>query len=468
MSQPSHHNFLPHTAEDRLEMLKAIGVKTTAELFNDIPESLRQPKTYTALPAQGQSELELQQTMQTYAEGNTGHQMASFLGGGAYHRFIPSAVNTIASRSEFYTAYTPYQPEVSQGTLQTIYEFQTMIAELAGLDVANASVYDGGNAVAEAAFMAVRITKRKQIWITHSVNPEYGQILNTYAKGLGEVTVKDVWADKLPTDGTDDLACVIVQYPNYFGNILDLQALSAFCQQHGALLIVSADPVSLGLLEAPGNLGADIVVGDIQPLGNNLSFGGPYGGYMATRQKYTRQLPGRVVGRAKDKSGKTCYTLTLQTREQHIRREKATSNICTNQALNVLKSTVYLTLMGPGGLKQVANISLQRAHALAKGLTDIEGVSFTFPEQPFCSEFAVTLPVPAHEVLVHLETQGILGGIPLGVAYPELQNSLLISVTEMNSPEEIQRYMEAVDRFLSFRMQPAVKKMEAELEVCER
>ncbi len=441
-------NFLPHTDADRQAMLSAIGKTSIDDLFADIPGALRRRIDYSVLPQAGLSEQELMQELKGLANANAAKDYACFLGGGAYHRFIPMAVNTIAGRSEFYTAYTPYQPEVSQGTLQVGYEFQTMISELTGMDVANASVYDGGVALAEAAFMAVRLTRRKHLLIADTVHPEYRQILDTYVDGLGEVTLETFdplnAAEVFSRANADNVAAVLLQQPNYLGFIEDVEAIRAFCQTSGALFVVSAEPVSLGLLEAPGHYGADIVVGDIQPLGNNLSFGGPYGGFMATKERYMRQLPGRLVGRTEDREGRPCYTLTLQTREQHIRRAKATSNICTNQALNVLKATVYLTLVGPQGLKHLAHLSVQRAHALAEKLTRLDGVELVNPGQPFGFEFTARFPVPVAQVLDALAARNILGGIPVEADYPQYANSLLITATEMTSPEDIARYVDTV------------------------
>ncbi len=450
------HNFLPHTPADRQAMLDTIGVPSVDALFDDIPAQLRENISYQVLPARGLSEAELQQELAQHAADNHGQQMVSFLGGGAYSRFIPMAVNTIAGRAEFYTAYTPYQPEIAQGTLQVTYEFQTMICELTGMDVANASVYDGANALTEAAFMAMRATKRQRILVARSVHPDYRQVLATYVDGLGDVSITefDPRQGEQALAAVEDpagVACVIVQVPDYFGGLNDPAPLRAFCERTGALFIVSADPVSLGLLEAPGRYGADIVTGDIQPLGNNLSFGGPYGGYVATRAKYLRQLPGRLVGRSVDKTGRPCYTLTLQTREQHIRREKATSNICTNQALNVLKATVYMTLLGPAGLRHVANLSAQRAHALAQSLAGIPGVRRLFTDQPFLFEFALQLPGPVQPLLTHLEKQGILGGIALERFYPEYPNSLLVACTETTTPAHLERLTEAMRVFFESR-----------------
>jgi glycine dehydrogenase subunit 1 len=454
------YNFLPHTEAERQLMLAKIGVKNIDALFSDIPTSLRQNIEYTVLPSQGLTEMELQAELQALAHQNKGTELACFLGGGAYNRFIPMAVNTIASRSEFYTAYTPYQPEIAQGTLQVTYEFQTMICELTGMDVANASVYDGASAVTEAAFMAMRTTRRNRILVANSVNPDYRKVLETYAKGLGEVSV-DTFDPLKPGEilsphhpQAQQTACVVMQIPNYWGGLEDPKVIQQFCEATGALFIVSAEPVSLGLLKAPGSYGADIVTGDIQPLGNNLSFGGPYGGYIATKSKYVRQLPGRLVGKTVDRNGKQCYTLTLQTREQHIRREKATSNICTNQALNVLKATVYMTLVGPNGLKHLANLSLQRTHTLASQLRKLPGITLYQAGQPFFAEVALRFPVPVAPLLQHLEQQGILAGIALERFYPDAQNCLLIACTEMTLPSEIDRYVQAVKEYLKLNAPP--------------
>lgn len=445
------HNFLPHTEAERQAMLSKIGVNGIDDLFKDIPGQLREKIHYDVLPQHGLTEAELQQELAESARMNQGARMACFLGGGAYSRFIPMAVNTIASRSEFYTAYTPYQPEIAQGTLQVTYEFQTMICELTGMDVANASVYDGASAVTEAAFMAMRSTRRNRILIANSVHPDYRQVLKTYAEGLGDVTLVTFDpmkpGDFLNPDHPEarKTACVVIQVPNYFGGLEETEAIRQFCETTGAFFIVSAEPVSLGLLKAPGSYGADIVTGDIQPLGNNLSFGGPYGGYIATRNKHVRQLPGRLVGKTIDKNGKQCYTLTLQTREQHIRREKATSNICTNQALNVLKATVYMALIGPNGLRHLANLSVQRTHTLASRLRKLPGVSLYVSGQPFLFEVALRFPIPVKPLLNHLEQQGILGGIELERFYPDAKNCLLITCTETTSPAEIDRYAQAVE-----------------------
>ena len=416
-------------------------------LFDLIPTSLKKFEPLHQLPSTGLTELALQQHLTSMASKNQGASFESFLGGGAYHRFIPPAVNHIASRSEFYTAYTPYQPEISQGTLQVIYEFQTLISELTGMDVTNASVYDGATALTESALMALRIKRRKALVYTETINPQYLQVLKTYVTAMGDVTLH-AFNPLLPIEeqlqvDSKSIAAVITQQPDYFGTIHASGHIQAFCERADVILITAVDPVTLALLEPPSAFGAQIVCGDIQQFGNSVNFGGPYGGFVATTEKLMRQLPGRVVGRTLDKDGKVAYTLTLQTREQHIKREKATSNICTNQSLNMLKATIYLSLVGPNGLRQIAEVSTQRAHELASGILSMPGVSMRF-EQPFLYEFAVRLPMPAATMIQNMAQRfDILAGIDMGRYYPEETNTLLIAVTEMNSPESIQKYLTA-------------------------
>jgi glycine dehydrogenase subunit 1 len=453
-----HFPYLPNTEAERDAMLKEIGVKTFEELIAHIPQTVRAKPLEIA---EGLSELELSSAIQALAAKNKPtSQQSSFLGGGSYRRFVPAVVPAIISRSEFATAYTPYQPEVSQGSLQAIYEFQTAICLITGMDVANASMYDGPTAAAEAAMMAVRLSndKRKKIVIAASVNPEHRMVTETYANSCGIATVI-AKNDKGVSHGAgsdlaqvldSDVACFVVQYPNFFGCIEELEAIAKAVHDAGALLVVISDPISLGLLKAPGDLGADIVVGDAQSCGNFLSFGGPSAGYMACRKEFIRQLPGRLAGMTVDNRGQRAFTLTLQTREQHIRRAKATSNICTNQALNALAMLVYLTCMGPQGLRELANISLQRAHYLADKLTAIEGVSLTFA-QPFFNEFALSLPESASvaDVLKELKAKNILGGIKLSTHYAELSHSILVAVTEMNTVAELDTFAEALAAVLA-------------------
>jgi glycine dehydrogenase subunit 1 len=445
-------NFLPHTPPDRQALLAACGLSQVSDLFADIPVS--SPPHWGNIPLQGLDEATLEANLSDYAYRNTGAGMGCFAGGGAYARYVPAVVSHIASRSEFYTAYTPYQPEIAQGTLQVIYEFQTMIAELTGLPVANASVYDAANAVTEAALMALRITRRSQVLLAPGVHPHAAGALQTYLSPLTDYALicANTGYDPaaLLARLTPQTACLVVQTPDYLGNLWDVAMLAQACQANGTLLVVSADPVSLGLLEAPGKLGADIVVGDLQPLGNGLSFGGPYAGYMACKTAYVRQLPGRLVSRTTDASGQTAYCLTLQTREQHIRRQKATSNICTNQALNVLKATVMLTLLGPQGLQQLARVSVQRAHQLADQLARLPGVTVLNPA--FFNEFVLCLPLPAAQAMAALEPQGLLGGIVLSQSvsgYTLPPRCLLVAVTEMTTPAMLDRYVMTLTTLLN-------------------
>jgi glycine dehydrogenase subunit 1 len=440
--------YLPSTQAERDLMLKEIGVRTFEELISHIPAEVK-AKALDLKP--GLAELELTKELSNLAAKNKPtSQQASFLGGGCYRRFVPAVVPAVISRSEFSTAYTPYQPEVSQGSLQAIYEFQTAVCLITGMDVANASMYDGPTALAEACLMAVRLTSKKKIVLSQALNPEHRMVTETYAKSCDLdhscVAAPDGMTDlgtPLERELASDCACFVVQYPNYFGCIEPLQEIADKVHAQGALLVVVTDPISLGLLKAPGDLGADIVIGDAQSCGNSLAFGGPSAGYMACRKEFIRQLPGRLAGMTVDNRGQRAFTLTLQTREQHIRRAKATSNICTNQALNALAMLVYLTSMGPQGLRDLANISLQRAHYLAQKLTQIEGVELTFA-QPFFNEFALTLPLPPKEVLSELANSKVLGGLELGKHFPHLHNSILVAVTEMNPKEELDQFAEAL------------------------
>jgi glycine dehydrogenase subunit 1 len=442
--------YLPHTGEERQQMLAAIGVKNFEELVSHIPADVR----VKALElAEGLSELELSEHIGSLAAKNKpASQSASFLGGGSYRRFVPAVVSSVLSRSEFSTAYTPYQPEVSQGSLQVIYEFQTAICLLTGMEVANASMYDGPTACAEAAMMAARLTGRKKIVVSKTVNPEYVMVTQTYVKSCGlefaqAQSVRGVTnVDALGLD--DTTAALVVQYPNYFGCLEDLAELAGKAHEKGVLLVVISEPISLGLLESPGAFGADIVVGDAQPCGNWLSFGGPSAGYMACRKDFVRQLPGRLAGMTVDNRGNQAFTLTLQTREQHIRRAKATSNICTNQALNALAMLVYVTALGPRGLHQLSSISTQRAHYLADRLAQVEGVKLTF-EQPFLNEFAVTVDGDLDNLCHELKERGILAGLRLSTFLPDMKNQLLIAVTEMNHKADLDRYVTQLQDILS-------------------
>ena len=442
-----HFNYLPLTDEQRREMLDAIGARSMEDLLVTIPRDLR-GVTLDIPP--GHAEWEVQKQLSVLAGLNKPlSQQRSFLGAGTTLRYRPAAVDHVASRSEFFTAYTPYQPEISQGTLQAIFEFQTMISELTGLPIANASMYDGSTAAAEAALMAVRVTRRPKVLVSQTLHPEYAAVVRTYAWGPGVeiVTVpqRDGCIDLAALDTLldQDVAGLLIQVPNAFGGLEPVDRISERVKNAGALLAVVADPISLGLLEAPGNYGADICVGDAQSLGNAISFGGPHVGFMACREALLRQIPGRICGQTTDNRGNTCYTLTLQTREQHIRREKAASNICTNQALNALTATLYLAMVGKEGLRDIANISLQRAHFLAERISQIPGFSLAY-DIAFFNEFVVKTERPADEVAKALEQRGIVAGLPLARWFPDLTHHLLVTVTETNSPEDLDAFIEAL------------------------
>ena len=365
-----------------------------------------------------------------------------FMGAGAYDHYIPSPIDQLILRQEFYTSYTPYQPEISQGTLQAIFEYQTMISELTGLPVANASMYDGASALAEAAVMSCEATKRNEILVANTVHPESRQVLNTYAKfrniRVKEISYKNgqVDFDDLRSKISRDTAGLIVQNPNFFGIIEDVEALAEIAHNNKSLLTVSADPISLAILKSPGQMGADIAVGEGQSLGNPLNFGGPYLGFMAVTEKLMRKMPGRIVGQTQDKEGRRGFVLTLQTREQHIRREKATSNICSNQALNALQATMYLTFMGKEGLKKVANLSLNKAHYAYDQLIKTGSFKPIFTA-PFFKEFLVESQKPVKELNEKLLADHIIGGYEVEKDYPELKKGYLVAVTEMRSKEAI-------------------------------
>jgi glycine dehydrogenase subunit 1 len=498
--------YLSLTEADRRHMLAEIGVSSVAELFSPIPPAFRSDGL--SLPA-GLSELETRARLRALAARNRPCRSSSFLGAGCYQHLVPAAVSALVARGEFATAYTSYQAEVSQGTLQAIFEFQTSICELTGLEVANASMYDGPSATAEAVFMALRQTKRERIACSAGVHPEVLEVVQTYASGPGfAVEVLDLdgatgttavvgaagaaaaasaaatavagaanaagvaaaanaaaatavagaagvasaaamavagaagaTADLLPGLSVETGA-LVVQQPNFFGVIEDTAALAEAAHAVGALLVVIQNPLTLALLEAPGKLGADIVTGDVQPFGNAMSFGGPSAGYLACREAYLRQIPGRLVGQTVDADGRTCYTLTLQAREQHIRRAKATSNICSNEALNALAATIYLALLGPEGLAELAGICLERAHYLQAGLASVPGITPGFTG-PFFHEFVLRIAGGASSFASALRSHGIDPGVPLGCFSPEWEDLLLVAVTEMNSPADLDSYIEA-------------------------
>jgi len=435
--------YIPQTNDDQQAMLEAVGVASLEELFEMVPSELRLGRQLDLPAAMG--EMELTAHLQQLAARNTSAaQAVCFLGAGSYDHFIPAVVDFVAARSEFYTSYTPYQAEASQGSLQALFEYQTLVTQLTGTDVSNSSLYDGGSAAAEAVLMALGATRRSaRVVVAQSVHPEYRQILATYLANLDAelITVGTpegaVAPEQLETAVNDQTACVLLQHPNFFGCLEEVEAAAEIAHRAGALLVVAVDPISLGLLKRPGDYGADIVVAEGQSLGNPMAFGGPYLGILACREQFVRRMPGRLVGQTVDRRGKRCWVLTLQTREQHIRREKATSNICTNQGLIALRAAVYLAAMGPQGMREVAELCLQKAHYAARRLTAESSLSMVF-DRPTFKEFAVrSSDRPVEELLEAARAQGVFAGVPLGRWYPELADCLLVAVTEKRTKDEI-------------------------------
>lgn len=435
--------FIPNSEGNRENMLRAIGVDDVRELLEPVPERYRLEGGLD-LPAP-LSELELVEFFTELARRNDGAEKVCFLGAGAYDHFIPAAEDHILLRSEFYTAYTPYQAEVSQGTLQAIFEYQTMLARLTGMEMANASMYDGASAAAEACLMAMRVTRKQKVLVAGSLNPRWLDVIRTYVRRedfqLNEIPFTENGTLDLNTAEEltgDDTAAILVQYPSYFGLVEDLEPLAGMVHRHRGLLIAAADPVALPMLRSPGDAGADIVVGEGQSMGIPLSYGGPYAGFMASRKKLARKMPGRIIGRTEDRAGQTGYVMTLQTREQHIRREKATSNICSNQALMALANTLYLSLMGEEGFREVSSQCYHRSHYLEKALLEIPGVTRVFDGTPFFREFTLSFPLPATRLRDMMLERGILAGLPL----TELgEGVMLITATEKRSRAQLDEYV---------------------------
>ncbi|MBN1993669.1 MAG: aminomethyl-transferring glycine dehydrogenase subunit GcvPA [Anaerolineae bacterium] len=439
--------YVANTTADQQAMLEAIGVEAVETLFNVVPEAARFPRLNLPRPL---SEMEALAELARMAEANVdAHHYLWFLGAGAYNHFVPSVVPQLQMRSEFYTAYTPYQPEASQGTLQAIFEYQSMLAELTGMAVVNASHYDGATALAEAAIMSVNAARgnRPKILVSPNVHPQYREVMRTYLQG----TPFTVTGDENPAHDLDALkemldektACLIVQSPNFFGELEAVDRLAEAVHAAGALFIMHIDPISLGLFKPPSHYGADIVTGEGQSLGNNLNFGGPYLGIFATTQKLIRKMPGRVVGQTTDTNGRRGYVLTLSTREQHIRREKATSNICTNQGLVALGAAIYLAAMGKQGLRRVAELCYHKAHYTAAEIDKLNGYA-VINQRPFFKEFVVRCPKPALKIAQQLNQQKILPGYVLSRRFPDRPHDLLVCVTEMNSKAQIDRLVTAL------------------------
>ncbi|QDU97296.1 aminomethyl-transferring glycine dehydrogenase subunit GcvPA [Lignipirellula cremea] len=443
--------YLFNTPEDQQAMLEAIGASSVEDLFASIPEEFRLRRALNLPPAM--PELALTQHLSALADKNiAAGRVPCFLGGGSYDHFIPAAVDMLASRGEFYTSYTPYQPEVSQGNLQAMFEYQSLICQLTGMDVSNASLYDGGSAVVEAVLMCAAVNARRRKVVTaSSVHPEYRQILETYFATL-ELELVTVPAENgvvsleaLSAAVDDQTVCVVVQHPNFFGSLEDVAGIVELARQAGAFVVQSFDPLSLGLIKNPGELGVDVAVAEGQVLGTPMAYGGPYLGIMTCRDKFLRQIPGRIAGQTTAGGGRRCWVLTLQTREQHIRREKATSNICTNQGLYALRASIYLALMGPQGMREAAELCIRKSHYAAERL--VRSSRF---EQPFTSPFFKEFVVrdtqgEVAELLAGAESEGILAGVPLGKWYPEYEDCLLVAVTEKRTRAEIDRWASCLE-----------------------
>lgn len=443
------HPYLPNTNEDIREMLDVIGLDNTEDLFKSIPENLRLKKELD-LPT-SKSEIEVRGIMNGLAAKNQSiDELTCFLGAGSYDHYIPSVIRHLVSRSEFYTAYTPYQPEISQGTLQSVFEYQSMMCALTGMEVSNVSMYDAATSASEAAILASVQTKRKKVLVSETLNPEYKEVLKTYLKfrevEIDFIAEKDGVTDlenlKSRMDG--DIAGVIVQYPNFYGVIENIREMEEAVHENKSLLIMSVDPIALGVLKSPGELKADIVVGEGQALGQNLNFGGPVLGFMAATSKLMRKMPGRIVGETVDRDGKRAFVLTLQAREQHIRRFKATSNICSDQTLNSITAAVYMATLGKEGLKEVAMQSFKKAHYTYEALIRT-GKYHPLFEQPFFKEFAVRCEKPVDEINAVLREHGILGGFNLRRTNDALGDAMLIAVTENRTMEEIEKFIEIME-----------------------
>jgi len=442
-------NYSPHTQKDKKEMLDVIGVASVEDLLKAVPQQFRLQKL--DLP-EGISELELKVLLSDKAARNRStHEFTSFLGAGAYEHYIPQAVEAVISRGEFLTAYTPYQAEASQGTLQAIYEYQSLICELTGMDTANASMYDGASALAEAILLSIRETGRRRVIFSSALHPEYKQVIKTYLEGykaqLAEIPHSEGLFDegRLKEQVNDDTACVIVQNPNFFGFIENAEKIETVCHSRGALLIACVNPISLGILRSPGEYNADIAVGEGQSLGIPLNYGGPYLGFFAVKEKHMRKIPGRIAGMTKDIEGKRGYVLTMQAREQHIRREKAASNICTNAGLMALAACVYLSLLGKEGIKEVARQNVLKSHYLKDNILKLTGYEL-MSSRPFFNEFVIRCGKDPFRIIGGLLKQGIIGGLPLGRVYPDMKNCMFICATETRTKADLDKFADILGK----------------------
>jgi glycine dehydrogenase subunit 1 len=443
--------YVPHTQEERRSMLEDMGASSVEELIQCIPPRIRLTRDLH-LPT-GLSEMEVSSAFTHIAEKNrdVDHHLC-FLGGGFYDHSIPSVIDHILRRSEFYTAYTPYQPEVSQGTLQATYEYQSMICHITGMEVANASMYDGASAAAEAILLAHSVTKRTEVVLSQTLNPFYREVIETYCRNMG-LSLRNVqWNEGITDVGelraalSKNSACCLIQHPNFFGCLEPMPEIESIVHESGALFIAAVDPISLGLVNPPGTYGADIALGDGQALGNDLSYGGPSFGFFATRKKFIRRIPGRIVGLTQDSQGRRGFVLTLQTREQHIRREKATSNICTNEALNALAGAVYLCLCGRDGLTEIADLCVQKSHYAVERIEGLQGYQRRFPA-PFFKEFVIKTPQPPTDIVHRLAEHGLFAGISLDRFEMGLNDCLLLAVTEKRTKADIDVLVQHLARF---------------------
>jgi glycine cleavage system P protein (glycine dehydrogenase) subunit 1 len=433
-------DYTPHTEQDVAEMLETIGLSRVDDLFSQIPDELRLKRPLDIPPPLAESEV-LGLVSSLARRDRSTDEMVCFAGGGAYDHYVPAAVRHLAYRAEFATSYTPYQPELSQGVLGALFEYQTMICELTGMEVANASLYDGASALVEAVNLATAATGRKRVVVTGALNPNYRAVLETFGRGLGhEFTTAPAPGGVTESPSLAGAACVVVAQPNFYGVVEDVVAIAEAAHQAGALCIVAFDPLAAGLLESPGALGADVVTGEGQSLGGDLNYGGPYLGIFATKMEHVRRVPGRITGATLDVNGKPGFVLTLQAREQHIRREKANSNVCTNQTLMAIAATVYLSWLGPQGLTELAQTCSARAHHAAALLSSVPGCSLAF-DRPFFKEFVLRVPMDSNEALAGLAERGWLAGPALS---GELSDCMLVAVTEKRSPDEVEGFAKAL------------------------